>query len=89
MSSRSKKAGKQIISDFASNTTIHGIRYVFDVTALIIERLVWLIICISLTFLAIYWSMEIFDHWKENPVLTSVKTTGNCHYANNYIYLYV
>ena len=87
MSSRSKKAGKQIISDFASNTTIHGIRYVFDVTALIIERLVWLIICISLTFLAIYWSMEIFDHWKENPVLTSVKTTGN--YANNSKYLII
>ena len=34
-------------------------------------------LCIGFVFLAIYWSLESFNDWKQNPVLTSVKTTGN------------
>ena len=72
-----KKAGHKIVSDFASNTTIHGIQYVFDEDALFVEKFVWLIICIGFAFLAICWSLETYHHWKEHPILTSVKTTGN------------
>ena len=70
-------ATQKTVSDFASNTTIHGVQYVFDGTAVIIEKIAWLIICIGFTLLAIYWSLEIYDQWEENPVLTSVGTTGN------------
>ena len=72
-----KYATQKTVSDFASNTTIHGVQYVFDGTAVIIEKIAWLIICIGFTLLAIYWSLEIFDQWEEHPVLTSVGTTGN------------
>ena len=72
-----KYAAQKTVSDFASNTTIHGVQYVFDGTAAIIEKITWLIICIGFTLLAIYWSLEIFDQWEEHPVLTSVGTTGN------------
>ena len=72
-----KYAGQKTVSDFASNTTIHGIQYVFDGTVVVIEKIAWLIICTGFAFLAIYWSLEIFAQWKEQPVLTSVETTGN------------
>ena len=72
-----KYAAQKTVSDFASNTTIHGVQYVFDGTAVIIEKITWLIICIGFTLLAIYWSLEIFDQWEEHPVLTSVGTAGN------------
>ena len=72
-----KKASSKTISDFASNTTIHGIQYIFDGTVLFIEKIAWLVICLGFAFLALYWSLESFKDWKKNPVLTSVKTTGN------------
>ena len=72
-----KKASSKTISDFASNTTIHGIQYIFDGAVLLFEKIAWLMICIGFAFLAIYWSVESFNYWKQNPVLTSVETTGN------------
>ena len=72
-----KKASSKTISDFASNTNIHGIQYIFDGAVLFIEKIAWLVICTGSVFLAIYWSLESFNDWKQNPVLTSVKTTGN------------
>ena len=75
-----KKSSCKTISDFASNTTLHGIQYIFDGAVLFIEKIAWLVICIGFAFLAIYWSIESFHNWKQNPVLTSVKTTGNSQY---------
>ena len=40
------------------------------------ERLIWLIIFAFGTFLAGYMSYEGYDQWKNNQVLTSLKTTG-------------
>ena len=73
------KAGKKTILDFASNTTIHGISYIFNTTLLILERLLWLVVFGTFAFLAMYWSTEAYNQWNESPVLTSVKTTGRIH----------
>ena len=72
-----KKASNKTISDFAANTTIHGIQYIFDGAVLFIEKIAWLTIFIGFAYLAIYWSVESFNYWKRHPVLTTVKTTGN------------
>ena len=70
------KGGQKTLSDYASVATIHGISYVFQKSQPIIERLIWLIIFASGIFLAGYMSYEGYDQWKNNQVLTSLKTTG-------------
>ena len=62
--------------EYAANTTIGGISYIFDGALLILERLLWLVVFVVLVILAVYWSLEAYQQWKESPVLTSVKTTG-------------
>ena len=71
-----KKASNKTISDFAANTTIHGIQYIFDEYVFIFERVLWLVIFTIFAFLAIFWSFQNFNQWQDNPVLTSIKTTG-------------
>ena len=71
------KAAHKTILDYASHTTIHGIAYIFDTAAYIFENILWLLAFgISASF-AIYSSLEAYNHWQTNPVLTSVKTTGS------------
>ena len=72
-----KKACNKTISDFAANTTIHGIQYIFNGAVLFIEKIAWLMIFIGFAYLAIYWSVGSFNYWKRHPVLTTIKTTGN------------
>ena len=70
------RAGKQTVLEYAANATIGGISYIFDGALLILERLLWLVVFVVLVILAVYWSLEAYQQWKESPVLTSVKTTG-------------
>ena len=70
------KGGQKTLSEYASVSTIHGISYVFDASQPILDRLIWLIIFAIGTFLAGYMSYEGYDQWKNNQVLTSLKTTG-------------
>ena len=67
--------GRKTLSEYASSSTIHGISYVFEISQPIIERLIWLILAIG-TFLAVQMSYEGYKDWKNNQVLTTLKTTG-------------
>jgi hypothetical protein len=62
--------------EFAGNTTVHGITYIFDKTIFIVERILWLCVVVFFAILAIYWSVGMYGDWQDSPVLTSVKTTG-------------
>ena len=67
---------KKTLKEFASSTTIHGIQYIFDENVLIFEKVVWLVIFTIFSILGIHWSWENFIQWQDNPMLTSIKTTG-------------
>ena len=74
------KGGKKTLSEYASVSTIHGILYIFEASQPFIERLIWLIIFAIGTFLAGFMSFEGYEQWKNNQVLTSLKTTGTSIY---------
>ena len=74
------KGGKKTLSEYASVSTIHGILYIFEASQPILERLIWLIIFAIGTFLAGFMSFEGYEQWKNNQVLTSLKTTGTSIY---------
>ena len=67
---------RKTLTDFAENTTIHGIGYIFNALIPLIERCLWAVVFGFFAILAIYWSADIAVQWQADPVLTSVKSTG-------------
>lgn len=56
-----------------------GLHYAFKPNQSKIARLLWLSVITVLTFLGFYLSAQNFIDWKNEPVLTTVATTGlNC-----------
>ena len=70
------KVGKNSITQYAKSTTIHGIAYIFDEGASLLEKFLWLIIFALAAFFAISFSLEAYQQWQDDPVLTTLKTTG-------------
>ena len=48
-------------------------------SSLFLENFLWLLVFGTFASLAILFSLEAFNHWQDNPVLTSDKTTGKLH----------
>ena len=67
------KTAKDTLYEFAGNTTIHGISYIFNTAIVAFERALWFVAVSAFVGLAVYWSLDAWMTWKENPVLTSVK----------------
>jgi hypothetical protein len=70
-----KKAMKGV-RDFSEITTIQGLEIIFDSKQTIVTRIFWLIVVIWMSCMGVYWSIEIYNNWVGNPVLTTIKTTG-------------
>lgn len=71
------KAGiKKTIKEYGAQATIQGINYVSDSSALPLDRFLWLLVCIIFGTLAITLSTKAYIEWQDDPVLTTVKTTG-------------
>ena len=66
----------KFFQEYSETTTIHGIRYVLEKGSSYFERFLWLIIVLCGIGLAILISILAYIQWKENPVLTSISTTG-------------
>ena len=64
------------LKQYASVSTAHGISYIFEDGRFFIERIIWAAVVIAALSFAICMSISAFHNWKDNPVLTSVKTTG-------------
>ena len=73
---RPKKAIQTTINDYAGQATFHGISYIFDLSKPPLDRFLWLFTCCLFFALAFYLSGKAYIQWQDDPVLTSVKTTG-------------
>ncbi len=61
---------------YSNATTIHGIGYIFEAGLWVLERLFWIVVVGLGIFFAILLSVTAYFNWQNNPVLTSVATTG-------------
>ena len=66
----------RIIREYTENTTIHGINYIFESGIPTIERLLWIVAMLIMICLASYMSTDAYIDWEDNPVVTTVKSTG-------------
>ena len=71
-----KKPYFRTLKEYATSSTTHGIAYVFEDGRLIFERVLWVIVVGIAIAIGTYWSITAYENWQENPVLTSVGTTG-------------
>ena len=66
----------QTTHDWADSATVHGVSYVFDRGQPCFPRFLWLLVVLFFAGLAASWSVTAYLAWQDNPVITSIETTG-------------
>ena len=74
-------AVQDTVKGYCDNASVAGLSYISDSTSHIVDRSLWFIVCFIFAVLAISWAVTAYIDWQDDPVLTTVKTTGkNCQY---------
>ena len=61
--------------EYAGQTTIHGINYIFDKKLKLAERVFWLLLVLSFFVLATYLTWNTWTQWREEQVVTMMIIT--------------
>ena len=64
-------------AEYSSATTVHGVQYIFEDDLSSLEYCFWISAVFIGISLATLLSMSAYVEWKENPVLTTVASTGH------------
>ncbi len=67
---------KALLLEYGQTSTIAGLRYVFLPKQRFLVRIIWIIAVVILTLLGTWLSVKSYLECKENPVLTTITTTG-------------
>jgi hypothetical protein len=73
-----------ILEQYSQNATICGLHYAFEPNQSLAGRIIWMLALMILSGLGIYMSIQNYQQWKEEPVLTTLTTTGQPHFKENY-----
>ena len=74
--SRSKLSYNSLIrttKDYANQSSIHGIGYIFDQKLGVCDRLLWLMVVLAFLSLATYLTWNTWIQWREEQVVMSLK----------------
>ena len=72
-----KKAITQTAKEYGSQATVHGINYVSDSSSPLLDRSLWLAVVVIFSMAGIILSLQSYNDWQDDPVITTVATTGN------------
>ena len=61
--------------EYAGQTTIHGINYIFDKKFKLAERVFWLLLVLFFFVLATYLTWNTWTQWREEQVVTMMIIT--------------
>ena len=61
---------------YATASTTHGIYYIFERGRWILERFLWIFVVLIAILLAVSWSWKAYKKWEDDPMITSIATTG-------------
>lgn len=67
--------------EYSKNTSLHGMPYMMGTALKIWERVVWCLVFLTCIVVVIIWITVAYKEWEDQPVITTVKTTGkqsNC-----------
>ena len=74
--SRTKKPYLVTLREYSASTTIHGISYLFDRESHAFDRVFWAVVVLVAIYGAIKLSAVAYIGWQDDPVITSIGTTG-------------
>ena len=66
----------QTTNDYASQSSIHGVSYIFDHKLGTWERVLWLMVVIAFLILATHLTLDTWTQWQEEQVVTTLKNTA-------------
>ncbi|KAF5270642.1 hypothetical protein FQA39_LY01380 [Lamprigera yunnana] len=58
-------------SEYSSNSSIHGIKYIGEKNRSLVERLWWLIVFVGSLYMCIYMIIKTYEKWQMSPVIVS------------------
>ena len=64
------------VSDYSSAATVHGVSYIFTKDVPWIDRLIWLCLVIAGLLYAFIMSVQSYNNWMDNPVITTLEDTA-------------
>ena len=64
------------IKEYAENTIIHGIQYIFENGASVYEKFSWIFVVLGGIIFAAILSLQGLQKWQNNLILTTVETTS-------------
>jgi hypothetical protein len=67
---------KTLFVEYTQVSTIAGLHYAFKAKQSLMGRVIWIIAVAILTFLGFWLSLQNYVQWKQDPVLTTITTTG-------------
>ena len=76
MGRKELKQISNVVKDYSEYSSIQGLIYIFQSNQTIVGRLFWILVVILMLMLGSYWSVDAYNSWQENPVLTTVKNTA-------------
>ena len=62
-------------ADYTNSSSLHGVPYIRAPNRC--DRVLWLAIVLVALVSAIYGSVTAYNDWQNQPILTSLETTGN------------
>ena len=71
-----KKRMWNLVFEYSQTSTIAGFHYIFEPKLTIIGKLIWLLLLSLFTVLGIYLSAENYIQRKNEPVITTLTSTG-------------
>jgi hypothetical protein len=72
----SKQKVSDILKSFTSQSTIAGLYHVSLNDETLLGKIFWLLSIVVLTFLGVFVSVQNYLDWKNEPVVTTVASTG-------------
>ena len=64
------------VKEYGGSTTVHGIPYILEDGRHPLERILWIILVGIGAGMAAFLSLNIYNDWQSNQIITSVGTTG-------------
>ena len=65
-----------ILQEYGQTSTVAGLHYAFEPKQSRLANVIWILLILTLTSLGVYVSIKSYIQWQEEPVVTTVTTTG-------------
>ena len=68
---------RKTVKEYCTQATVHGLKYVSDTNSPPLDRCLWAFVCLISMCLAIALSAKSYIDWQDDPILTTIATTGD------------